>query len=153
MISALDSDSVTATESTTYTAKSPAKRSKYRPRLHPAELSSKISKFFSPTLFPRTPNREPCPPSLAYSRLPPPCAELDPAPTRRIRRFRKWRDAVPELRLVLLDPRRRGRYDWLIRPNARAERHRSPDQVSDICPASIRRLAKGSQEESISARS
>ncbi|KIR55976.1 hypothetical protein I315_01040 [Cryptococcus gattii Ru294] len=71
-------------------------------------MASLSSKLFSPYLFPRGRPREPRPPQLAGSKLPPPAAENDERPTARVRRFKLWSEQVGDLRVTLLDPTRRG---------------------------------------------
>lgn len=73
-----------------------------------SEMASLSSKLFSPNLFPRSLTREPRPPQLAGSKLPPPAAEIDERPTARVRRFKLWNEQVGDLRVTLLDPKRRG---------------------------------------------
>lgn len=131
---------------TTIKATTKNTKSKFRPRLNPHELSSKIGQYLSPNLFPRGAIRNPVPPSLAYSRLPPPCAELDPSPTHRIRRFKKWRDVVPELRLVLLDPKRKGIVVSLSLLSRIKLTIRSFNQISNIRITFPQHMDKGSQE-------
>jgi hypothetical protein len=81
-----------------------------RPRTYlPLETAiSLTAKLFNPKLKPHRPFRIPTPPSIRASQLPPPCAELDERPKRRVRRFMLWTDKVPPLRLVVLDPKKRG---------------------------------------------
>lgn len=109
LTSVFPSPSDASTPATPIGSHKSSQKPKLRPRLNPRELNRKISTLLSSALFHRRPDRDPVPPSLAYSRLPPPCAELDPSPKYRIRRFKKWRDQVPELRMALLDPKRRGK--------------------------------------------
>ncbi|KIR67424.1 hypothetical protein I314_01840, partial [Cryptococcus bacillisporus CA1873] len=71
-------------------------------------MASLSSKLFSPYLFPLRLPREPRPPQLAGSKLPPPAAEIDEGPTARVRRFKLWSEQVGDLRVTLLDPTRRG---------------------------------------------
>ncbi|OWZ79423.1 hypothetical protein C365_01684 [Cryptococcus neoformans Bt85] len=85
----------------------PSKKSPSQP-LSISEMASLSSKLFSPNLFPRRLPREPRPPQLAGSKLSPPAAEIDERPTARIRRFKLWSEQVGDLRVTLLDPRRRG---------------------------------------------
>jgi hypothetical protein len=85
-----------------------------RPQLTLPELESQSYRLFSPILFPRAPDRPPRPPSLAASRLPPPCAEVDERSRWRIRRFKLWREYAPALRLAVLDPKRRGELAGLL---------------------------------------
>ncbi|OXB38689.1 hypothetical protein J007_01499 [Cryptococcus neoformans] len=85
----------------------PSKKSPSQP-LSLSEMASLSSKLFSPNLFPRRLPREPRPPQLAGSKLPPPAAEIDERSTARIRRFKLWSEQVGDLRVTLLDPRRRG---------------------------------------------
>jgi hypothetical protein len=72
-------------------------------------LDTLSEKLFSANLKPLRVVGEPVQTSLASSRLAPPWAELDERPRRRVRRFRLWRDNAPDLRLAVLDPRRRGK--------------------------------------------
>ncbi|OWZ46268.1 hypothetical protein C343_01498 [Cryptococcus neoformans C23] len=85
----------------------PSKKSPSQP-LSISEMALLSSKLFSPNLFPRRLPREPRPPQLAGSKLSPPAAEIDERPTARIRRFKLWSEQVGDLRVTLLDPRRRG---------------------------------------------
>lgn len=87
--------------------KMPSKKSPSQP-LSISEMALLSSKLFSPNLFPRRLPREPRPPQLAGSKLSPPAAEIDERPTARIRRFKLWSEQVGDLRVTLLDPRRRG---------------------------------------------
>ncbi|WWC88213.1 uncharacterized protein L201_003118 [Kwoniella dendrophila CBS 6074] len=68
------------------------------------KLSQKLfnPKFKNPRIV-----KQPCPPSLSWSKLPPPAAEIDERPNYRIRRFKLWKAVTPELRKVVLDPRKR----------------------------------------------
>jgi hypothetical protein len=82
-----------------------------RPRLHPTQLTELATKIFNPALFPRQPPRTPPmypPPGLCYSRLPPPCAEVDDGPTWRRRRWRVWDEVYTPLRRVVLNDHLRG---------------------------------------------
>ncbi|WVR05137.1 hypothetical protein IAU60_002149 [Kwoniella sp. DSM 27419] len=75
--------------------------------LLPSEIATLSAKLFNPSFKARRTVRQPTPPSLAWSKLPPPAAEIDERPRARVRRFRLWKDAVPGLRKVVLDPRKR----------------------------------------------
>ncbi|ODO07636.1 hypothetical protein L198_01217 [Cryptococcus wingfieldii CBS 7118] len=82
------------------------------PALPPSKIHALSAKYFTPFFKPQRVYTDPKPPSLAWSKLPPPAAEIDERPRGRVRRFRVWGQAAPELRVVVLDPRRRG---WLVR--------------------------------------
>ncbi|ORX35490.1 hypothetical protein BD324DRAFT_682817 [Kockovaella imperatae] len=71
------------------------------------DLGTLAQTYFTPHL--RRPRlvQEPIPPSLAASRLPPPCAEVDERPRWRYRRFKRWQDAVVPLRKAVVDQNRR----------------------------------------------
>nr|ODN74973.1 hypothetical protein L203_06586 [Cryptococcus depauperatus CBS 7841] len=75
----------------------------------PSEIKSLSAKFFSTYFKPKRYVKEPQSPSLAWSKLPPPAAEIDERPSARIRRFKLWGHIAPELRVAVLDPRRRGK--------------------------------------------
>ncbi|WVQ65284.1 uncharacterized protein L199_003460 [Kwoniella botswanensis] len=75
--------------------------------LSPAEISQRSLKLFNPNFKSTRTVREPTKPSLAWSKLPPPAAEIDERPTSRVRRFRLWKEVTPELRKVVLDRRKR----------------------------------------------
>ena len=99
-------------------AKSRPKKSKsskggkaHRPRLHPTTLAESVDRIFNPCLFPRLPPKPPPmypPRGIRYSRLPPPCAEVDDGPTWRRRRWRVWDEVYSPLRRVVLNPTLRG---------------------------------------------
>ncbi|WRT66005.1 uncharacterized protein IL334_002956 [Kwoniella shivajii] len=72
-----------------------------------SEIQTNAEKLFNPNFKLPRKTRTPIPPSLSWSKLPPPAAEIDERPTARLRRFKKWKDVVPELRLVILDPKKR----------------------------------------------
>ncbi|ODO12121.1 hypothetical protein I350_00907 [Cryptococcus amylolentus CBS 6273] len=78
----------------------------------PSKIDALSAKYFSPFFKPQRLYTDPKPPSLAWSKLPPPAAEVDERPRGRVRRWRVWGQAAPELRVVVLDPRRRA---WLMR--------------------------------------
>jgi hypothetical protein len=103
--------SITTTTTTTTNTTTPfrsVRTSRRRTFLSLSEAIALTGKLFNPNLKPYRPFRQPTNPSLRASQLPPPCAELDERPRRRIRRFMLWQDKVPPLRLVVLDPRKRG---------------------------------------------
>ena len=106
--------------------------SKDKPLMSTAELEALGTRLFTPNLKPPRMIRFPSPPSLAGSKLPPPCAETDERSTWRVRRFRLWRDNVPPLRVAVLDPRRRGEY--LLAPFDQL-----PHTLMDSHPAHLRR--------------
>jgi len=64
-------------------------------------------RLFTPNLKPPRVIAVPRASSIARSKLSPPWAEIDERPTRRVRRFRLWRDNAPSLRKAVLDPKRR----------------------------------------------
>ena len=78
------------------------------------DLCTLAQTYLNPNL--RAPRRvnEPVPPSIAASKLPPPCAEVDERPKWRYRRFRLWKDAVVPLRKAVVDPTKRGRLCMLV---------------------------------------
>ncbi|WVQ71328.1 hypothetical protein IAR50_000856 [Cryptococcus sp. DSM 104548] len=80
--------------------------------LPPNRIDHLSAKYFTPFFKPQRLVPAPSPPSLAWSKLPPPAAEIDERPRARVRRFRLWGQAAPELRVIALDPRRRA---WLVR--------------------------------------
>ena len=84
------------------------------PRLSIRAFETTCNRIFTPYF--KSPRRRthPRPPSLAASRLPPPCAEVDERPRFRIRRFKLWRDNIPALRLIVLDPNKRGERDVFV---------------------------------------
>jgi len=96
---------------TTTTAPVRPTRSSKRTYLPLSDAIALTGKLFNPNLRSWRPFRVPVVPSLRASQLPPPCAELDERPKRRVRRFMLWQDKVPPLRLVVLDPRKRGMFD------------------------------------------
>ncbi|TYJ53626.1 hypothetical protein B9479_005713 [Cryptococcus floricola] len=75
--------------------------------LPPSKIEALSGKYFTPFFKPQRLHTDPKPPSLAWSKLPPPAAEIDERPGGRVRRWRVWGRAAPELRVVVLDPRRR----------------------------------------------
>lgn len=79
------------------------------PRLTLSELADKATYLFRPNLFPPRRERVPLNPLFAQrsSRLPPPAAEIDERPRIRVRRFKLFGQGVPELRICVLDPKRR----------------------------------------------
>ncbi|WVF71003.1 hypothetical protein IAT40_005799 [Kwoniella sp. CBS 6097] len=77
------------------------------PPISPSTITSQSLKLFAPHFRPLRLVKDPKPPSLAWSRLPPPAAEIDERPSTRCRRFRLWGEVTPGLRKVVLDPRKR----------------------------------------------
>lgn len=78
--------------------------------LGPYELADKATRLFAPNLSPnRRRDRTPVHPlfALRASSLAPPAAEIDERPRQRSRRFKLFNQGVPELRICVLDPRRR----------------------------------------------
>ncbi|WWD05362.1 hypothetical protein V865_003435 [Kwoniella europaea PYCC6329] len=75
--------------------------------ISPAEISQRSLKLFNPNFKSPRAVRQPTKPNLAWSKLPPPAAELDERPRSRVRRFRLWKEVTPELRKVVLDQRKR----------------------------------------------
>lgn len=92
----------------------PLRRKLTRPAYTLPQIASLRAKIFSPTFKPPRPGRIPNPPSLAGSRLPPPCAEIDERPRVRRRRFKLWKDNVVELRVAVLNPRKRGERNAML---------------------------------------
>lgn len=82
----------------------------HAPHISTHQLQATSARLFAPFIKPPRYPIRPAPPSLASSRLPPPAAEVDERPTYRVRRFRLWRDNAPELRKVVLDPKRRSEF-------------------------------------------
>ncbi|WVQ96958.1 hypothetical protein IAU59_004067 [Kwoniella sp. CBS 9459] len=77
------------------------------PPISPSQIASQSLKLFAPNFRPQRLVKDPKPPSLAWSKLPPPAAEVDERPKARSRRFRVWGQVTPGLRKVVLDPRKR----------------------------------------------
>ncbi|WVW80500.1 hypothetical protein I302_102484 [Kwoniella bestiolae CBS 10118] len=77
------------------------------PSLSPNDISQRSLKLFNPNFKSLRPVRQPIKPSLAWSPLPPPAAEIDERPKFRVRRFKLWKEVTPELRRVVLDQRKR----------------------------------------------
>jgi len=89
----------------------PSKSGKAERPMSPSALQTLTQNLFNPNFRPPRFYRDPKPPTLASSRLPPPAAEIVERPRWRIRRFRMWRDAAPGLRIAVLDPRKRCRFN------------------------------------------
>ncbi|WWD18232.1 hypothetical protein CI109_102682 [Kwoniella shandongensis] len=85
----------------------PQARRSSRTPYSPTEITDLSIKIFSPDFKPPRTVRKPTRPSLVWSRLPPPAAEIDERPRARGRRFKLWKEAVPALRVVVLDPKKR----------------------------------------------
>ncbi|OCF31858.1 hypothetical protein I316_06456 [Kwoniella heveanensis BCC8398] len=112
-----------------------------------SQITSLSLKLFAPHFRPQRLVKDPKPPSLAWSKLPPPAAEIDERPTARSRRFRVWGEVAPGLRKVVLDPRKRihlRRYQpFAIPATPQTERRRAlplalPTRTSPDAPTVIR---------------
>ncbi|WWC60664.1 uncharacterized protein I303_103239 [Kwoniella dejecticola CBS 10117] len=106
--------------------------------LSPDEVTKRSKKLFSPNF--KSPRRvvEPRPPSLAWSKLPPPAAEIDERLDFRVRRFKLWKEVNLELRRIVADPKKRNhlrRYQSYAIPPTLLNAHRRPQNLPNVRPS------------------